>query len=59
MGKLHPLKSFEAVNRLLSFLNKNKKIEQKHKSLSDQIGIVRKFCIRLNLIVLASKLNPV
>ena len=65
MWKLHPLKSLKVVNWLLSFLNKNKKIEQKHKSLSDQIGIVGKSCsrgsysIRLNLIVLVSKLNPV
>ena len=44
MWKLRPLKSLEAVNWLLSFLNKNKKIERKHKSLSDQIGIVGKSC---------------
>ena len=42
--KTAPLKSLEAVNWLLSFLNKNKKIEQKHKFLSDQIGIVGKSC---------------
>ena len=46
MWKLHPLKSLEAVNWPLSFLNKNKKIEQKfgQKSLLNQIGIVGTSC---------------
>ena len=44
MWKLYLLKSLEVVNWLLSFLNENKKIEQKQKFLSDQIGIVGKSC---------------